>query len=412
MVTQAGLYRVTCALVFVGILVACLWPFHSPRNDVAWLAQGSGLRFGDHGTMVSLGPIDLSDEPAGNDWTLEIWLRPTNGYDSETILALYDSQRPQGLLVRQANGDLVAEGSTWSELDRSKTPQFRAAGAFGGHDSLFVTLTSGSRGTSAYIDGVPVAVDPRFHIPSGDLSGQLVVANSPVDNDSWSGELRGLAIYHRELAAAQIYRHYAAWTQTGRPGLTPDEGAVAIYLFDEHAGNVAHNRLASGTDLSIPDRYLEVRQAFLKRPWKEYYPGWNYWKNVVINIGGFIPLGFCLYAYLSFARRVRHAVLATVVVGGLLSLAIETLQAFLPTRDSGLTDVLTNTMGTAAGVGLFSCMARVCEGLSTSPHIGVRRLASLFTRRDHGQESELNPSERASKWPLKRASPIESKLIR
>ncbi len=34
-----------------------------------------------------------------------------------------------------------------------------------------------------------------------DLTGRLIVGNSPVTTDGWSGELKGLALYDRELTA-------------------------------------------------------------------------------------------------------------------------------------------------------------------------------------------------------------------
>jgi glycopeptide antibiotics resistance protein len=76
----------------------------------------------------------------------------------------------------------------------------------------------------------------------------------------------------------------------------------------------------------------------------------SYWRAVFKNIVGFIPLGFFFYAYLVTLRSIRRPALVTVVLGAAVSFTIEALQAFLPTRESGTTDLITNSLGTWIGV--------------------------------------------------------------
>ncbi|MGB9486519.1 MAG: VanZ family protein, partial [Terriglobia bacterium] len=80
---------------------------------------------------------------------------------------------------------------------------------------------------------------------------------------------------------------------------------------------------------------------------------WSYWEYVLVNIAGFIPFGFLFCAYFSLAGRIKRPALVTILLGFTVSLTIESLQAFLPTRDSGTTDVITNTLGTCFGVWLY-----------------------------------------------------------
>ena len=75
--------------------------------------------------------------------------------------------------------------------------------------------------------------------------------------------------------------------------------------------------------------------------------------DILENIVGFVPLGFLFCACFSAIRPGIRAAFIAVAAGITVSLIIETLQVYLPTRDSDLTDVITNALGTVIGALLF-----------------------------------------------------------
>lgn len=364
---------VLCILVLCGILVAGLWPFHAPINDVTWLNNSDGLDFHRHGTLVSsktFRPASFGEETF---CSVEISLRPRSLDDLSTILAFFTPEPGIQFSLEQFGTDMALQ-------NLSQTADSRAKGAPSGvivrdvflsRQPLLIAIASGVAGTSIYVDGVMLGAIPQFRFSTGDCSGQLVVGTSPVVNRSWSGQLGELAIYSQELTKAQVSRHFESWTARKRFDVGRDEHVVALYLFNERHGGTVHDSSGSEINLSIPERFLIVHEKFLEPPWQEFHNDWGYWKNVLINIGGFIPLGLLFYAYLAMAKRSSLPALTTVMLGAAVSLTIEVLQAYLPTRDSGMTDIITNTLGSGFGVMLYRWKAglvirapwKLCLGL-------------------------------------------------
>ena len=167
--------------------------------------------------------------------------------------------------------------------------------------------------------------------------------------------MNSLAVYNRELSASEVVEHFADWTAGTQAELAKTEGVTAIYLLNENRGRVAHNQVSSTTDLVIPERFFILHEQFLERPWDEYRSDGAFWKDVAVNIVGFIPLGFFFSVYLSSIRNTKRVAELTIALGFLVSLTIEVLQAFLPTRNSGMTDLITNTLGTGVGSVLYRC---------------------------------------------------------
>ena len=342
-----------CVCILFGMLVAGLWPFHRPRNDVTWLRNTDGVKIGDYGTLLSSSTFDRYDSEGQAPCSLEIWLQPYETNVTGTLLALhYPAQNIQTFSLRQDGPDLELNVERRDAQHRTISSRTFVNNVFRKGEPAFLTIASGEQGTIVYRNGVSIKTSPWFRMSSVDLTGQLVVGTSPFENDSWSGQLRGLAIYKQELTPAEVLRHYYTLATKGRYPVE-NERAAALYLFDEHSGNVVHDHGTSRVDLYIPEKYTILHEKLLEPAWREFDLRWGYWKRALINVFGFIPFGFFFCAYLSLTKPLNRAAVATVGLGLIVSLTIEVLQAYLPTRDSGTTDLITNTLGTALGVMLY-----------------------------------------------------------
>lgn len=336
-------------LILIGTLTAGLWPFHSPKNGVAWL-DGGGLSFGRHGSVLSLQPFRSANLTESTPCSLEIWLQPAAVHNAGTILAFYEpGSFAVQLVLRQSVGDLVVGRGDRDHPQHVRHNRIYVDDVFRGNGAVLITITSGSSGTTVYSNASAVRQSPSLRYSASDFAEQLILGNAPSTSDSWSGQLKGFAIYTRMLSSDEVKQHYSDWMARS---FTHEEHAIALYPFDEGAGTVAHNRIDPATNLAIPERFVVPHKQFLEPPWDEFHPGWNYWKNIAINVLGFIPLGFFFYALFS-AYKLPRPVLSVIIFGFAVSLTIEVLQGFLPTRDSGMTDLFTNTFGTALGALVF-----------------------------------------------------------
>lgn len=336
------------------ILVAGLWPFRAPLNDVSWLNGENGAQLGHYGIILSTSAFQPRNSESIGSGTLEVALESAPQKGRHTILAFEGLGREGAPFLLQENGDaLIVQRHNVDENGTYRTAEFSIGGALPPKKRVFVTVTLGSQETSVYLDGRLLRALPIQGKPTSGFTGRLVLGNSPSASDSWSGQIVGLALYDHRLDATQVSNHYQDWTRNRRLAVGKDMEPIAVYRFDERGGGVVHNEVDAATDLTIPARYSVLHPEFLSLPWRHYHPTWSYWADFGVNIAGFVPFGFFAAAYLSAVRPAQNACAITIGLGFLTSMTIEVLQAFLPTRDSGMNDLVTNTFGSALGVLLY-----------------------------------------------------------
>lgn len=94
--------------------------------------------------------------------------------------------------------------------------------------------------------------------------------------------------------------------------------------------------------------------AYLSAPLPRYWSGFD----VLANVLGYGPLGFLLAWAACRTGRERHAVWVAGLSAGLLSLLLEALQSYLPTRVPSNVDLALNLFGAALGAGSAWLLAK------------------------------------------------------
>ena len=353
-----------CLAILLIILVAGLWPFNFlAGNKVAWLPDQDGVQFYGQGIIVSPELLNNKQKLLFPDKsiTLEIRLRPllVTG-NLPQILTLYDGRAPDIFFVGQWKSHLIIRSRTDNPSMRKKG---KAYGEIGLNNALpkdqdcFLTITSGAGGTAVYLNGKFMRSYANHHMLAAITESpvRLILGNSPTGESYWNGNLTGLAIYNRVLSADQVFKDYEAWTGKAPLLISADDGCLGIYPFNERKGTKVHNEINAIDTLTIPEIFTPVQRRILSPFLVGYQWNLSSVQDITINILGFIPFGFFFSAVFLKITRLKRlpAYLIIIILGTGLSFAIELIQAYLPTRDSSLTDVVMNSIGTILGAVVY-----------------------------------------------------------
>jgi VanZ family protein len=112
---------------------------------------------------------------------------------------------------------------------------------------------------------------------------------------------------------------------------------------------VARGETGIAPDLAIPPSFLIPHKRFLTWPTQDFEGSRGFQRDILINIAGFLVLGFFFCVYRAASASRFGAALQAILAGFAVSLAIEALQMFLPTRTSSIVDLGANTLGAALG---------------------------------------------------------------
>jgi len=281
------------------------------------------------------------------------------------ILTLYDGHTPDIFLVGQWKSHLIIRSRTDNPTMRKKGKTYGEIGlknALQKDQDCLVTIASGAGGTALYLNGKFMHAYANHRMLAGMTESpvRLVLGNSPTGESYWNGKLLGLAVYNRVLSSDQVFKNYVAWTGKVPLRISADDGCLGIYPFNERTGTKVRNEINAINTLTIPKIFTPVQRKSLYPLGSEFRWNLSLFQDIATNIIGFIPLGFFFSALLLKITRLRRlpAYLLIAILGTGFSLTIELIQAYLPTRDSSLIDVVMNSAGAILGVAVYQILSK------------------------------------------------------
>jgi VanZ family protein len=327
------------AVFLAALAYATLTPFNFRQVNRAAIGPDGDLVFTGYSTAYPLTP------PAKlarcDSFTIILRLQTGMGGGQGCILDYAVSDRSVNMRIEQWRSDLLVSISHTGGRRRAylSFPKAMKPGVpvtavvfFDGH-----TMSGWEPGGPARHGALPPGTRLAW-----DSTAALSLGSTVNGKFDWCGSIRMLTIFDRILTLDDLIG--------GPPGPGTPQPLLS-YEFPAGVRTPIHDAgRPPAADLVIPERALAPRRELLESV-ADYWQGPNEATDVFLNILVFVPLGYLTTLFLRMMiRRPRAAFMLAFAAVFLCSLSIEVAQHFLPTRNSSMMDVLSNTIGGIAGI--------------------------------------------------------------
>lgn len=356
-----------CLWLCLTFLLVGLWPFEFfPANKVEWVGDPVGLRFRGESEVfdheaggLAFTPNPLIGSGRSDSFSIEMKLRcnrePRGSMPG--ILVFCDEEKRPALFLGQWKSCLIVRRFHQEMQNGKKWKEASICNALPEGATRLITLVSNESESVFYVDGKPEKRFPRLSLmpEPGSLGGHyLLVGNTPESTKGWMGDVLGVALYDRALSKEEVMESYRSWGRREK-GLSKErEGLFLHYGFRKISGQKVEDYSGKGNDLLIP-AHAKFKSRVLTPIEIATVSRRCLIQDVLINIVGFIPLGFFLGVFLARRTKLAVAIIAAAATlgGAAISLFIELVQSQIPVRTSSVADLVSNTLGAGLGVLFF-----------------------------------------------------------
>jgi VanZ family protein len=345
------------------ILIVGLYPFEFKSlcfsNKINWLSDKSGIQISPCHEVASEEPPTefFKSFIDAKGFTIEVYIAVDDieqiGPARIVTYSLDPYQR--NFTLGQENDALILRLRT-SESDLNGVyPHFRGNKVFEVGRKQHITVTYDGKSEKFYVDGKLREIFSRLkgNFSNWDPKAFLVLGNEYTGDRLWDGKIYLVALYNRALGDEEIYQNYIDVRSSDTAVIESRQnhnGLIHFYTFSEGKGDVVYNQAepkTSGHLIPANLRLNSLKSFNFKFSLEDIS---FYFRDIVFNIIGFIPLSFILFLNASKYRSVFASIyFRPILVGLIISILLEFLQVFSTTRVPTILDIICNLTGTITG---------------------------------------------------------------
>ncbi len=333
-------------------------------NRIEWLIDRAGIQIGKYAIAYATVSGTSIREPNEDSpvFSIEMAFKPKSFQDKgfNLVFSLHDGKESDQLIVGQWQSSIIImNGDDYDHKQRTPRAVIRSISP--DPEEIFLTIIAGKDDTAVYANGMRVKTRNGFTLKYPEREKiWLTLGNSIYGRHPWNGEIYGFALYRSDLTEQQIKQHLTSWYETKDFSFAKNESPSMLYLFNEKDGTKVIDYGKQKHDLNIPNHMKALKRQMLSLPWKDFKMNGGFISDSAINLVGFIPLGFVLCALMTTHGSVtdRQSIIVTVVACFILSLMIEIVQSWIPSRSSSMLDLMLNSGGGFLGATIADAWRR------------------------------------------------------
>ena len=339
-------------LTLIITLVFGLHPKDFGSDPAPFVNSAGHLSFTKYSVATTSADLAIStrDSEYAEYLTLDIDLQipqmPNINNRFSVIFSINDGQGESQMLLGQWKNSLVLmSGDDYSNRNGEAriTVPLDAVEGYYYPQSLDIHIRATTTYTEVFINDQKMARSSDYLVPFAPSTHTVSLGNTLNRKQGWTGTVGQFELNFSYCPSLISRSNMSSCISAYDIDLLKVLPATPTAIVKQHSTSRQHQPVNSSSWVLHP-AFSVLSVEWLSRASLEYWQQPAFYKDVSINLLGFIPVSLAIFLVAASRYPLTSTVVITIIATATLSLIIETAQIFLPSRTSSIVDLTVNSL--------------------------------------------------------------------